>query len=140
MNIVNKTFFVAWAVAFVGWFAGAYVVNVMLIDYSSAMNLFRPREEELTLYPVLILANAILSGAFVWFYAHGLEPRPWLGQGMRFGFAAALFTIVPTFMRYFVAQPMSAKMLIQQVAFFTVLMMILGALVAFVYRGTTTST
>jgi hypothetical protein len=41
-----------------------------------------------------------LSGAFVWICARGVEAKPWLAQGVRFGVAVALLTIVPTYMIY----------------------------------------
>ena len=30
-----------------------------------------------------------MAGAFTWIYARGVENKPWLGQGLRFGVAVA---------------------------------------------------
>jgi len=50
----------------------------------------------------MILAHVILSGALVWIYVRGAEAKPWMAQGVRFGVAVALLTVVPTYMIYFV--------------------------------------
>jgi hypothetical protein len=88
----------------------------------------------------MILAHVILSGAFVWIYARGVEPKPWLAQGMRFGVAVALLTIVPSYLIYFVVQPMPGGVVVKQILFDGVLLVILGAIVAWVYRDRATRT
>jgi hypothetical protein len=77
----------------------------------------------------------ILAGAFVWIYARGVEAKPWLAQGVRFGIAVALLTIVPSYLIYFVVQPMPASVVIKQIVFDGILLVILGIIVAWLYRG-----
>ena len=136
---MNKKFFLAWAVLFVAWFLGSFVVHGTLLrhDYMQLTSLFRPEAEEHKYFPLMILAHVILSGAFVWIYARGVEAKPWLAQGVRFGIAVALLTIVPTYMIYFVVQPMPGEVVIKQIIFDGVLLIILGTIVAWMYRGTT---
>src|ERR1700721_144549 len=69
-------------------------------------NLFRAESDQQNFFPLMLGAHVILSGAFVWIYARGVEARPWLAQGLRFGVAVALLTIVPTYLIYFAVQPM----------------------------------
>src|ERR1700731_3615627 len=99
---MNKKFIIAWAVLFVAWFIGSFVVHGVLLhsDYLQLTNLFRPEGEEQRYFPLMILAHVILAGAFVWIYARGVEAKPWLAQGVRFGIAVALLTTVPTYMIY----------------------------------------
>jgi hypothetical protein len=78
----------------------------------------------------------IVSGAFVWIYARGVEAKPWLAQGVRFGIAVALLTVVPTYMIYFVVQPMPGEVVVKQICFDTALLVVLGAIVASLYRNT----
>jgi hypothetical protein len=82
----------------------------------------------------MILAHVLLSGAFAWIYARGVEARPWLAQGLRFGVAVALLTIVPTYIIYYVVQPMPGATVVKQIVFDGVLMLILGSVAAFLYR------
>ena len=57
---------------------------------------------------------------------------------MRFGIAVALLTAVPTYMIYFVVQPMPEGVVIKQILCDGVLMVILGAIVAWLYRDAST--
>ena len=133
---MNKRYFIAWGVIFIVWMAGSFVVHGVLLhdDYSKLGNLFRTEADAQRFFPLMLLAHVILSGAFVWIYARGVEAQPWLAQGLRFGVAVALLTIVPTYLIYYVVQPMPAATVIRQMVFDGVLMLILGVVAAFVYR------
>jgi hypothetical protein len=133
---MNKKFIVAWIVIFVAWFLGSFVVHGVLLhsDYMQLPNLFRPEADAQKYFPLMILAHLILSGAFVWIYSRGTEAKPWMTQGIRFGIAVALLTVVPTYMIYYVVQPMPGDMVIKQIVYDGVLMVILGTIVAWVYR------
>src|SRR5271170_7276148 len=138
---MNKKFFVAWVVLFVAWMLGSLVVHGMLLrpDYMQLTNLFRSEAGGQAYFPLMVLAHVILSGAFVWIYARGAEAKPWMTQGARYGVAVALLTIVPTYMTYFVVQPMPADVVMKQIVFDGVLTVILGTIVAWLYRGTVTT-
>jgi hypothetical protein len=82
----------------------------------------------------MILAHVILSGAFAWIYSRGAEAKPWVSQGLRFGIAVALLTSVPTYMIYYVVQPMPGSVVLKQIIFDSALMVILGMIVAWLYR------
>ena len=125
---MNKKFFIAWAVIFVVWMVGSYVVHGVLLyaEYSQLPNLFRPEAEAQEKFPLMILAHIILAGAFVWIYARGVEAKPWLAQGLRFGVAIALLGIVPTYIIYYVVQPIPGSMAVKQVIFDGILLLVLG--------------
>jgi hypothetical protein len=133
---MNKKFLIAWVVLLIAWFIGSFVVHGVLLhsDYLQVTNLFRAEGDQQKYFPLMLLAHVILSGAFVWIYARGVEAKPWLAQGVRFGVAVALLTIVPTYMTYFVVQPMPGEVVIKQIVFDGVLMVILGTIVAWLYR------
>jgi hypothetical protein len=133
---MNKKFVIAWIVLFVAWFMGSFIVHGLLLHsaYMQLTDLFRPEGEQQKYFPLMVLAHVILSGAFVWIFARGVEAKPWMAQGARFGLAVALLTSVPTYMIYFVVQPMPAQVVIEQILFDGVLMVILGMIVAYLYR------
>jgi hypothetical protein len=137
---MNKKLIVAWIVLFVAWFMGSFVVHGVLLrsDYMQLTDLFRTEGDQQKYFPLMILAHLILSGAFVWIYARGAEAKPWLAQGVRFGVAVALLTTVPTYMIYFVVQPMPGYLVIKQIVFDGVLMIVLGTIVAWLYRNAST--
>jgi hypothetical protein len=133
---MNKKFIIAWIVIFIAWMAGSFVVHGVLLhdDYTKLSNLFRSEADAQKYFPLMILAHVILAGALVWIYSRGVEATPWLPQGLRFGLAIALLTIVPMYIIYYVVQPMPSAVVIKQIVFDGILMLILGAIVAFVYR------
>jgi hypothetical protein len=137
---MNKKFVIAWIVLFVAWFMGSFIVHGLLLHsaYMQLTDLFRAEGEQQKYFPLMVLAHVILSGAFVWIYARGVEAKPWMTQGARFGLAVALLTSVPTYMIYFVVQPMPGHVVIKQIIFDGALMVILGMIVAYLCRDTAT--
>jgi hypothetical protein len=133
---MNKKFLIAWLVLFVAWFLGSFVVHGLLLrsDYMQVPNLFRTEGEEQKYFPLMLLAHVFLSGALVWIYARGAEAKPWLPQGVRFGVAVALLTVVPTYMIYFVVQPMPGNVVVKQILCDGILVVLLGTIVAWLYR------
>jgi hypothetical protein len=134
---MNKKFLIAWVVLFIAWFVGSFVVHGVLLsaDYMQLTSLFRTEADAQKYFPLMVLAHVILAGAFVWIYARGVEAKPWLAQGLRFGIAVALLTIVPSYLIYFVVQPMPASVVMKQIVFDGILLVILGIIVAWLYRG-----
>ena len=133
---MGKRFLIAWVSIFVLWMIGSFVVHGSFLhsDYMALPNLFRPEADAQRLFPLMILAHIILSGAFVWIYSRGVEAKPWLPQGIRYGVAIALLTIVPTYLIYYVVQPMPGATVVKQIVFDSLLAVALGAAVAFAYR------
>lgn len=133
---MNRKFVIAWIVIFVAWFLGSFVVHGVLLnaDYMRLGSLFRAPADSQRYFPLMILAHVMLSGAFAWIYARGVEPKPWLGQGVRFGIAVAFLTTIPTYLIYFVVQPMPAGTVVKQIVFDSVLMVILGVIAGWLYR------
>jgi hypothetical protein len=133
---MNKKLIIAWIVLFVAWMVGSFVVHGVLLrsDYMQLTNLFRPESDQQKYLPLMLLAHVMLSGAFVWIYARGVEAKPWMAQGVRFGVAVALLAIVPIYIIYFVVQPMPGDVVIKQIIFDGILMVILGTIVAWLYR------
>jgi hypothetical protein len=133
---MNKKLIIAWIVLFVAWMVGSFVVHGVLLrsDYMQLTNLFRPESDQQKYLPLMLLAHVMLSGAFVWIYARGVEAKPWMAQGVRFGVAVALLAIVPIYIIYFVVQPMPGDVVVKQIIFDGILMVILGTIVAWLYR------
>ena len=134
---MKKRFFLAWLVVFIAWFIGSFIVHGVLLhaDYAQLSNLFRKESEAQNFFALMILAHVIMSGAFVWIYARGVEPKPWLGQGIRYGVAIVLLTTLPGYLIYYVVQPMPGATVVKQIIFDGILVLILGAIAAFMYRG-----
>ncbi len=134
---MKSRFFAAWLCVFVVWMAGSFVVHGVLLheEYGKLPNLFRPEAEAQAYYPFMLLAHVLMAGAFVWIYTRGIEAKPWLPQGGRFGIAVALMTVVPTYLIYYVVQPMPGALAAGQMAYDGILVVILGVVTAFFYRS-----
>jgi hypothetical protein len=133
---MGKRFLISWLVVFVAWFLGSFVVHGVLLrpDYMELKHLFRPEEQAQQFMPLMALAHVIMAGAFTWIYSRGREAKPWLAQGVRYGVAVALLGVVPTYMIYYVVQPMPAGTVIRQIVFDGALVVLLGVVVAWMYR------
>ena len=130
-------FAIAWLASFVVWMVGSFIVHGVLLhdDYARLPSMFRTDADAEMYLPFMLLAHVILAGAFIWIYSRGVETKPWLGQGIRFGAVVALLTVVPTYLIYYAVQPMPGGVVLRQIAFDTALLLVLGATVAFLYRN-----
>ena len=133
---MDKRFFISWLALFVAWMAGSFVVHgtMLAADYAKLGSLFRPPAQAQQYFPFMLLAHVIMAGAFTWIYARGVQNRPWVGQGLRFGVAVALLTAIPTYLIYYAVQPMPGAMVVQQIVYDGVLIVLLGLLAAWLYR------
>jgi hypothetical protein len=133
---VNKKFLLAWLAIFVAWMLGSWLVHGALLhgDYAKLPNLFRPEEDAQRHFHWMLLAHALMAGAFVWLYSRGVENKPWLGQGLRYGLAIALLAVVPWYLIYYVVQPMPGGHVLKQIIYDGILVVLLGLLVAFIYH------
>jgi hypothetical protein len=103
-------------------------------DYARVQNLFRTPADAQQYFALMILAHVLMSGALTWIYARGVDARPWLPQGLRFGVAAALLTAIPWYMIYFVVQPMPGATVAKQIVYDGILVILLGVVAAYLYR------
>ena len=134
---MNKRFVVAWVVLFVLWMIEGMVVHGMLLgsDYTVLPQLFRPEADAQGYFGWMILAHVLVAGAFVWIYERGItSDKPWLGQGIRFGLAVALLTVVPTDLIYYAVQPMPGALVVKQIVFDAIGLLVFGVVIAWMYR------
>ena len=135
---MNKKFFIAWLVLFIVWMAGDFLVHGVLLksDYSQLAKLYRSEAESQAYFIWMLLAHVLMAGAFAWIYAFGREAKPWLAQGVRYGIAAALLGVIPGYLIYYAVQPLPGEMVVKQVIFSGILLIVLGIIVAWLYRDT----
>jgi uncharacterized membrane protein len=134
---MNKKLVIAWIAIFVAWFLGSFIVHGVLLhsDYLQLGAMFRTDADSQKYFPLIILEHVMVAGAFTWIYARGVEAKPWVGQGVRFGIAVAFLTTIPTNTIYFAVQPMPAELAAKQALLDSVLVIFLGLIIGWVYRG-----
>jgi hypothetical protein len=76
---------------------GRYLIHSVWLaqDYLNNTNLWRPQDQMLKVLWVIYLANFLFALGATLVYARGVESKPWLGQGLRFGVLLALVTGIP---------------------------------------------
>jgi hypothetical protein len=135
---MSKKFLITWVATFVVWMGGSFAVHGAWLsaDYQALVGkLFRAQNESGGLFPLMLLAHVIMSGAFAWIYERGIQAdRPWAGQGLRFGIAVALLTVIPTYTIYYVVQPTPGALAVKQMVGDGILLLVLGLLVAWMNR------
>ena len=133
---MNAKFLISWLVMFILFMAAGFAVHGTLLkaDYEST-GLMRSEAEQQQFFMWMIIAHVFLAGAFTWIYSRGMEPaRSWLGQGLRYGLAVACLTAVPYFLIYYTVQPLPGMLVAKQIVFDTIVYMVIGAVLAYLYR------
>ena len=120
-------FVMAWALSFVvhGFLLGA--------DYAVTPGMRPPAEAQKIIY-FIILAHALVGISFAWIYVQGKNDRPWLGQGLRFGIAVALLTVIPTYLIYHVVTPVPLDLALEQIGYDPMRVGLMGVTVAWINR------
>ncbi len=134
---MNKKFLIAWLVAFVVWMIGSFAVHGAWLGdaYAAMTDIMRPEEEAAKLFWLMLLAHVVMAGAFVWIYQRGIEDKPWIQQGVRFGIAVALVSWIPAYTIYYVVQQTPGILAVQQSIGETVVIVVVGLATAFMSRG-----
>ena len=133
---MNKRFLIAWLVVFIAWMAGDFLVHATLLgdDYAQLAKVYRSPSEQQQYFPWMLIAHVLMAGAFTWIYARGVEAKPWVAQGARFGVAVALLSVVPGYLIYYAVQPLTGELVSKQIIFGSIVQVILGIIVAWFYR------
>jgi len=132
---MNKKFIIAVIVVFVVTMLFGFVNHgLVLHDEYLATGLFRPDEDAVNYFHWMLIAHVVMSVAIVWIYQRGREDKPWLAQGLRFGFWLAMLMVVPIYMIYYAVQPLDGMLVVRQIVYDTIGLLVTGAVVAFLHR------
>lgn len=112
-----------------------YAVHGWLLagDYAPLVGtLLRTQEDSQHYFPWMIVADLLIGFTMTWLYRFGFsEGRTTAAQGLRFGLAVALLSVVPLHLIYYSVQPTPAVLAVKQVIFDTIRFMLLGVLIAY---------
>jgi len=133
---MNRRFWITTLVIFVVAMITDFLLHGLMLhgDYAQLPNLMRSEADSQQYFPLMLLAHVFIAIAFVWIYQQGRADKPWFGQGLRFGLAVALLTVVPTYMIYYVVQPLPEMLVIKQIAFDLIRTAGLGVIVGWMMR------
>lgn len=102
-------------------------------DYNQVAQLYRTAQD--THFITIFIGYLAFAVGSVWVYSHGVEDRPWLGQGLRFGLALWLILTLPSFLIEYATQPVPETLVFKQIAFELVNKLVIGAVIAAMVRS-----
>ncbi|MDQ3175886.1 MAG: hypothetical protein M3Q91_19600 [Acidobacteriota bacterium] len=122
------------AVVFVAANLAGFLIHAILLrpDYMAVKEHYRPEGQEMMLWICLAYLSFAVGSVIV--YAKGVENKPWLGQGIRFGILMWLILAVPSFFIAYAVQPVPTILMVKQVLFEGVDKILLGIITAALYR------
>jgi hypothetical protein len=87
----------AMVLSFIVLMAGRYLIHEVWLssDYRASSDVFRIPQEVMRRFWIFPLSALSMAVAAVLIYVRGVEAKPWLGQGIRFGILIALLTALP---------------------------------------------
>lgn len=133
--MLDKKLVISVIVIFVLSMAGGFLIHGTILhgDYAK-LPFMRGEAAAQALFGYMILANFLFACGFSWIYVRGKEPKPWLGQGFRYGIAVALLAVLPMYLIYYVVMPFPSDVVAQQIVYEIIDAIILGIVVAWLNR------
>jgi hypothetical protein len=127
---------IATIAAFVLLVCSGYLIHGVLLEhqYSHLPNLMRSGDDAVKHMPFIMIAQLLAAASLVWIYERGRSEAPWLGQGIRFGIAAAVFAPVVKFLTYYAVQQEPHDLAIHQMGAEGVAMVIICIVVSRIYK------
>ncbi len=134
---MNKKFIVSsLVVAFASLMLG-FVVHALLLqaDYARLPNMYRSEAGSQGYFGYMLFAHLLIGIGMTWIYQRGIEAgKPFVMQGVRFGAAVSVVSIIPMYLIYFAVQPMPSDLVAQQIVFSTIGALVLGVVTAWMNR------
>jgi hypothetical protein len=118
----------------VAYFGGYFIHAIWLAqDYKPMVDAghYRAAGQEKMFFIVLAYVSFAIGSVLI--YARGVEDKPLLGQGVRFGLLMFLVLTVPSFFIAYAVQPVPAVLMSKQVLAELGHKILLGIVTAFVY-------
>jgi len=101
-------------VVFVAANLAGFLIHAILLrpDYMAVKEHYRPEGQEMMLWICLAYLSFAVGSVIV--YAKGVENKPWLGQGIRFGILMWLILAVPSFFIAYAVQPVPTILMVKK--------------------------
>lgn len=120
------------AAAFAVIVATNWLVHAVLLRaaYQAIAINFRPIQVIQARMWIVLVGQAIFSIAFVYIYTRGLESKPWVEQGIRYGLLVWLLTVVPASLAEFVTMFLPRQLVLRWMGYGLLQLVVTGIVVA----------
>jgi len=127
-----KKLIVAIVAGFVVQMLGLFLIHSVLLkqDYMDTASNWRPLEAMNSRVWAMLLAVLIYVIGAVLIYVRGVESKPWIGQGVRFGILLAMVAVVYGSLSGWVILPIPHMLVVKWIVFESLLSIVFGLLVA----------
>ncbi|MFZ0820223.1 MAG: hypothetical protein WAM91_09145 [Candidatus Acidiferrales bacterium] len=127
---------IAIVAGFILQMAGLFLIHSVWLkqDYVNTAALWRPQEAAMSRVWAMLLAVLIYVVGAVWIYAKGVEPKPWIGQGIRFGILLAMAVVVYGSLSGWVILPLPHMLVVKWIIAESLLSVVFGLVVAAIFR------
>ncbi len=137
---MDKRFWICGIVVSIAALLLDFLVHGLLLqgDYDAlvASGVMRPQADQGHYMPYMLAAHLLIGFGLTWLYRKGIDTgRPAIGQGLRFGAAVAVMSVIPGYLIYYAVQPLPAMLVHKQMILGTVAMLLLGMLLAWLNPG-----
>jgi hypothetical protein len=131
-----KRIVLAVVVGFVVQLAGLFLIHSVLLrqDYVDTAAVWRPREAQIMRAWAMLLAVLIYAIGAVLVYVRGVEQKPWMGQGIRFGILLAMVAVVYGSLSGWVILPIPHVLVVKWILSESLLSVVFGLAVAAIYK------
>jgi archaellum biogenesis protein FlaJ (TadC family) len=99
-------------------------------DYIITAPVWRALEAQQARVWAMLLGTLIYAAGAVLIYIRGMEPKPWIGQGVRFGILMALVTVVYSSLSGWVILPVPHMLVVKWIVGESALCVVFGMVVA----------
>jgi hypothetical protein len=112
--------------------AGRFLLHNILLAHQYAQNpdVWRLHAQFVQKIWILYVANFVFALGAALIYSRGVESKPWLGQGIRFGILLALVAAVPNSLIEYVVYPIRHELALHWILGEGALAVLLGVLLA----------
>jgi hypothetical protein len=119
---------------FVVQMAGLFLIHSVWLkqDYVDSASLWRSQPDQVSRVWAMLLAVLVYAVGAVWIYAHGVEPKPWIGQGIRFGILLGMVSVVYGSLSGWVILPVSSMLVLKWIVGEGLLSIVFGLVVAYI--------
>ena len=131
-----KRFILAVVVSFVVLEGTGFLIHGMWLDpiYRSMPTSWRPFDEMEQKMWIMWIGDLLFATMFCYVYLRGMENKPWLAQGVRYGIIIALLAMIPATLGNYVVFRVTYTLALKWMAAGGVQLVLLGILVAYILK------
>jgi hypothetical protein len=112
--------------------AGRFLLHNVLLahEYVQSSDVWRPPAQFIHRVWILYVANFVFALGAALIYVRGVEAKPWLGQGIRFGILLALVAAIPQSLIEYAVYPIRHQLALHWIIGEGALAILLGIVLA----------